>query len=157
MAQALRSAVAKTVRKLEKAKPSARGLIATSGTDLFELEIVSASTGRAIAFLNTLAAAAEARGFRIVSGDKALGLVVDDETLDLKIIEQITRPKHEPTEAAPPPCLTGAPAEQQLGSGGEARWPRRIRFPGFSTLKVLLERIALGNHAARARRPPGAA
>lgn len=99
MPETLHPRVSKTAKRLEKAKPSERGLISTSDPNLFCLEIGSESTGRVVAFLNSLAVASLARGFRIVKGDQALAFVVDGETLDLKIVEQTTRSKHEPTEA----------------------------------------------------------
>jgi len=60
--------VARTGRKLEKAKPSMTGLVTTSGSDLFDLEVGPDSVGRVIAFLHALVTAAEDRGCRIVKG-----------------------------------------------------------------------------------------
>ncbi|PCJ61073.1 MAG: hypothetical protein COA65_02320 [Rhodospirillaceae bacterium] len=90
--------VMKTGKKLEKTKPQQKGLVITSGPDFFDLEIGTKSVVRVIAFLNALATAAEARGYHIVKGDKALVFVVEDEPLDIKITEKTTRSKHEPTE-----------------------------------------------------------
>lgn len=91
--------VARTQKRLEKAKPSEMGLVTTSEPDLFDLEIGKESVTRAVAFLNALVTAAEDRGCQVVKGNRALVFFGDGETLDFRIVEQITRSKHEPTEA----------------------------------------------------------
>lgn len=95
----LHTKVAKTRTRLEKAKPSEKGLVKTSGPDLFNLEIGTTSVARVIAFLNALVRAAADRGYQVVKGDRALVFSVEDETLRFRIVEQTTRSKHEPTEA----------------------------------------------------------
>jgi len=107
---------ARTGRKLEKAKPSMKGLVTTSGPDLFDLEVGPDSVGRVIAFLNALVTAAEDRGCRILKGKHALVFVVDEENLDFKIVEEIKRSKHEPT-----------PAELAAIEKWERRQQRRFR------------------------------
>lgn len=95
----LHPTVAKTRKQLEKAKPSEKGLVATSGLDRFALEVAVESVERVIAFLNALVTAAEDRGYRIARSERALGFRVDSEQLDFKIVEQTTRLAHESTEA----------------------------------------------------------
>tara|TARA_R110000868_G_scaffold198069_2_gene444355 strand:+ start:11850 stop:13067 length:1218 start_codon:yes stop_codon:yes gene_type:complete len=91
--------VARTEKKLARAKPSDRGLVASIGQNLFQVEISPASVTRVIAFLNALVTAAESRGYKIIKAETALVFVVDDETLGFRIDEQVTRSEHTPTEA----------------------------------------------------------
>lgn len=91
--------VARTAKRLEKAKVSERGLVAASDPNLFDVEIGPESIERTTAFLNALVTAAEAREYRVINGNHALVFFVDDEPLDLKIVEEVTRSEHEPTEA----------------------------------------------------------
>lgn len=91
--------VARTKKRLQKAKPSEKGLVTTSGPDFFDLEIGTKSVTRVVAFLNALVTAATNRGYQVVKGNRALVFFVDDEALNFKIVEQTTRSKHEPTDA----------------------------------------------------------
>ena len=97
--QDLHPKVARTRGELEKAKPSDKGVVRTSGPDLFDLEIGPESIGRVIAFLDALITAAEDRSYQVVKGNQALELFVDDERLSFKLVEHTTRSKHNPTEA----------------------------------------------------------
>lgn len=90
--------VEKTRKQLAKRKPR-DGLVATSGAGVFDVEVAPASIERVIAILQTLATAAEARGYKITKGEKGLVLKVDDEVLPFAIAEQTTRIAHELTEA----------------------------------------------------------
>lgn len=91
--------VARTRRQLEKAKLSEKGLVKSSGPNLFDIEVAPESAARVITFLNALVSTAEDCGCKIVNGEHAPVFSVDGETLELEIVEQTTRSEHEPTGA----------------------------------------------------------
>jgi len=91
--------VERTRKKLEKAKPSERGLLTVSGEGLFDLEVGSENAARVVAFLNALVSAAEDRGYQVIKGNRGLVFFVDEEPQDFKIVEDVKRTKHRPTEA----------------------------------------------------------
>lgn len=91
--------VERTKGRLEKAQPSGNGVVTVAEPDLFNLEIAPASVGRVTAFLNALVLAAENRGYQAVKGNKTTVFLVDDETLEFRVAEEIGRSKHVPTEA----------------------------------------------------------
>lgn len=114
--EVLHPAVARTEKKLTKAKPTEKGLIAASGADVFDVQISPEKTGRAIALLHAIVTAAEARGYRVVNGSRALLFEVDDEPQEFRIVERTTRSKHTPTDA-----------EQDAIEKWEKRQQRRLR------------------------------
>jgi len=97
--ETLHPAVVKTEKKLRSASRGNKGLTVVSSVDAFALEIGSESVKRVIVFLNALAGAAQDRGFSIARGEKSLKFVVEGEAIDFKIVESVTRSKHEPTDA----------------------------------------------------------
>lgn len=123
-----------------RAKPSQTGLLASSGPEVFDVAVAPDSIARAIAFLNALVMVAEARGDRIVKGNRALVFFVDDEALDFKIVEQTTRSKHTPTEAERAAIVDGATweaAQKQLKGNGPPR-QSATNIPSHSLLAGLV-------------------
>lgn len=91
--------VIKTQEKLKKAKGSDMGLVSLSGSEYFDVSCAPGSIERVSSFLNAIVLAAENRGYQVLKGDGALVFFVDEEIMHVKIIEQVVRTKHEPTEA----------------------------------------------------------
>jgi len=91
--------VERTRKRIEKAKPTESGLVTISDPELFDLAVAPASVQRIVTFLNSVVSAAEIRGYQIIKGNKALVFFVDDETVNFKVVEEIERAKHVPTEA----------------------------------------------------------
>jgi hypothetical protein len=153
--QDLHSAVARTGNKLERAKPSQRGLVATSGADLFDLEIGRESVGRVVAFLNALVIAAEERSYRVVKGNRAQTFLVDDELLSLKLVEQTTRSKHSPTEAELAAIQKWERRQQRrYGGWGYGEWTPRPTPPEWDytpngQLQVIVNERCYGHNGLR--------
>lgn len=147
--------VARTGKKLEKAKPSEKGLVTTSGSDLLDLEVGPESIGRVVAFLNALVTAAEDRGYRLAKGNRALVFFVDDEPLDFKIVEQTTRSKHETTETELAAIGKWEKRQQQrLRSWDHSDWTPRPRLPEWDQapngrLQVIINEGCYGHNGLR--------
>lgn len=91
--------IATTKEKLLKAKASDQGLVSLSGSEYFDVSCSPESVERVSSFLNAFVHAAGARGYQVLKGGGALVFFVEEETLHLKIVEQVGRTKHVPTEA----------------------------------------------------------
>lgn len=97
--EVLHPRVERTRKRLEKGKPSEKGLFAVAGEGLFNIQVAQESVERTINFLNALVAGAEDRGHQVVKGSGSLVFFIDEEPLDFKIIENTTRSKHISTTA----------------------------------------------------------
>lgn len=95
---ALHPLVERTAKSLARAKPSEKGLVSATASNQFRVDVAPDNINRAIGFINAFVAAAEDRGYKIRKSDKSLAFIVDDEAMELRIEEQVTRSKHTPTE-----------------------------------------------------------
>lgn len=91
--------VAQTHKKLQRGKPDHYGMVTARGEGFFEVTVGPDSVVRVSAFLHSLVTAAKERGFKIAKGERALAFVVDGETIDVKVTEQVTHTKHIATDA----------------------------------------------------------
>lgn len=122
--------VGQTVSKLEKAKTSETGLLATLAPRLFDVTVGPESIVRVATFLHALVTGAEERGYQIIKGDRSLVFVVDEERLDFKIIEETKRSKHEQTEAELAELRKRERRQQRNRNTWEyASWTPRPRAP----------------------------
>lgn len=147
--------VEKTKKRLEKAKRSDKELVAISGPAFFDLSVGSESIERASAFLSALAIAAEARGHKIAKGDRAPVFVIEDEVLEIKIIEQIAKSKHVPTEAELAAIAKWEERQQRRNrSWGYSSWTPRPTPPEWDyapsgNLRVLINEGQYGYNGLR--------
>ncbi|MEQ9145435.1 MAG: hypothetical protein RLO08_13870 [Parvibaculaceae bacterium] len=123
--EALNPRVARTVSKLQRAKPDGRGLAIATGPEHFDVEVGPASIGRVAAILTTLVTAAAERGMKVVKGNRALVFQVDDEPIDLKITEHVSRTKHVPTDAELEALQQWRDRQERNAQSGRADWTPR--------------------------------
>jgi hypothetical protein len=74
---------------LSRAKPRNDGLVEALGPRLLHAKVAPESVGRAVAVVDALLKAAAERGFVTRPGEKRLGLVVDDELVELQLSESM--------------------------------------------------------------------
>lgn len=97
--ESLHADVQKTRKKLDKARPSDKGLVLTSAAGLFDVEVGADSLTRAMELLDAIVKAALIRGYEIIKGEESLALRVDGEVIGFKLTEQTNRTPHEPTNS----------------------------------------------------------
>lgn len=93
----LHRAVAATWDALDKVEPCAIGLVAVSGPDVFPVDVARQSVPRAMAFLNALVMAAEARRYQVTVGGDGLAFLVDGQGVDIKLLEEVVQTPHVPS------------------------------------------------------------
>lgn len=90
--------VARTMKKLERAKTSDHGLVIVKDENCFHVKVSPASINRVAAFLNAIVAAASERAHKITSFQTGLVFIVNDEIVTFGITEEIMWSKHVPKQ-----------------------------------------------------------
>ncbi len=95
----LHPAVAATWGALDSTEPCEIGLVAVFGPEVFAVDVARESVPRAMIFLNALATAAEARGYRVEPESDALAFLVGGQAVSVKLLEEVTQTPHVPSAA----------------------------------------------------------
>jgi len=94
----LHPAVTATWDALDEVEPNDIGLVAVSGSELFDVDVAQKRVPRTMLFLNALMVAADLRGYRLEHKGEALAFVVDGQAVGFKLLELVDRVAHTPTE-----------------------------------------------------------
>lgn len=89
--------VAVTARALRKAKPDKDDVVRATGQGHCGIELGASSVERAIALLDAIARALEARGLSMAPAGSAMRLSVPPDTVTFSLTEQIEKRNHVPT------------------------------------------------------------